>query len=87
MFDHLMRDDLVETLCRVEPVELLGLELLRRLRPQSPGWFPDDVDINELVVATTELVDYTTTCRAALHRLQKLPPVPLTEMSVEEFSL
>lgn len=87
MFDHLTRDDLVETLSRVEPVDLLGLELLLQFRPQSPGWFPDAVDTGELVAATTQLIDYTATCRAALRRLQQLPPVPLTDLAVEEFSL
>ncbi len=77
---------LVDCLSQVPPVELKGLDLLRQIRPLNGDWFPQ-VPAALVVEATVQLIDYTQTCAAAIHKLQALPPVTLRALPMMEFSL
>ena len=87
MFHTITRETLEHTLAGIEAVDLLGLRLLQQHQPAADSWFPQDVDPDELVAATTELVDYTRECERAIKRLHRLPPIPLEDRAVEEFCL
>ncbi len=87
MLTGIKPDHLKQTLAALPPVDLLGLELLRQFQAQSGAWFPSDIDTELVAEATSELIDYIQGCKAACARLEELPPVPLTALSVVEFGL
>jgi hypothetical protein len=77
---------LVECLGHMPPVELKGLELLRQLRPLTGTWFPQ-IPADVLAEATAEIIDYTRACSLTVHKLQALPPITLSTVSVQDFCL
>ena len=85
MFNGLTHTALAEILAAVEPVELKGVALLRRCHLEP--LFPAGIDPAEMAEAVVEIVDYTRQCEASLHRLKGLRPIPLTGVSIEEFSI
>ena len=87
MFTGMTQGQLVAVLGQVAPVDLLGLDLLRRRQPQGGAWFPSGVEAQTLARATAELIDYTGRCGAARARLQRLPPVAHRDKAVLEFPL
>lgn len=87
MFTGMTTEYLVECLRQIPPVELKGLELLRRLRLQTGEWFPTGASSGEVIEATTQLIAYTQACSTAANRLERLTPVLLTDISVVEFPL
>jgi hypothetical protein len=78
--------ELAEILSNVEPVELKGIALLRQCSPTA-SFFPAADVSDELVEATVEIISYTRACEASLRRLTGLHPVPLTAISIGEFSV
>lgn len=81
---------LIQTLNDLPPLELNGVSLLQALRPQTGEWFPSRLSADEkgqVVTATIELVGYTRRCAEMGRLLAQLPPVPLREVSLVEFSL
>ncbi len=77
---------LVDCLSQVPPVELKGLDLLRQVRPLTGDWFPQ-VPAALVAEATVQLIDYTQTCAASIHKLQALPAVTLRALPIMEFCL
>ena len=86
MFSHVTIQQLTSILTQIEPVELKGLTLIRRRRPQPGQWFPADVSPRLLTEAATEMMDYMSGCERAMENLKRLPPVPSTA-PVEEWPL
>lgn len=83
-------DNLVSTLEAVPPLELAAVTLLHTLRPQTGEWFPSRLNPEEkaqVIQATVELVDYTRRCAEMGRLLAQLPPIPLCDVSLVEFSL
>lgn len=79
----------IDALNDLEPVELKGVELLRRLRSDNHEWFPGDggedlamiekqVSRIEVTEATLELISYGDSCRKLLEKVQTVEAVPLT---------
>ena len=87
MFTGMTQGRLAEALGRVEPVRLLGLDLLRQHQPNCNDWFPTGIETEALAEATADLIDYTSRCRAARARLEQLAPLPLTGRVTPEFPL
>jgi hypothetical protein len=86
MFNDLTSSTLAAILSNVEPVELKGVALLRQCHPTS-SFFPAVDTTPELVEATVEIIGYTRACEASLRRLKDLRPIPVTEITIEEFSI
>ncbi len=86
MFTGMTSLELVSCLGNLDPVQLDGVELLKQLRPLTGTWFPQ-VSPDVLTKATTQLIDYTQTCRATLRMLQSLPPIIVTTIPCLEFCL
>ena len=80
----LTHDDLCACLTAADPVELLGMTLLRQ---GSPQLLPSNVPRDVLREAVTEIVAYTWRCVAASDRLSSLAPVPLLHVVIVEFGL
>ena len=81
---------LIENLSGLPPLELTAVNLLHTLRPQTGEWFPTSLKPDEktqVVAATIELVSYTRRCAEMGRLLAQLPPIPLREVSLVEFSL
>lgn len=77
-----------DCLAHVEPVKLLGMELLQTHSPLPQGrWFPVVVPRNQIIDAVTELVGYTRRCVYAAEQMSRIAPVPLTSLSIWEFGL
>ena len=77
-----------DCLAHVEPVKLLGMDLLQAHSPLPQGhWFPVAVPRNLLIDAVTELVGYTRRCVYAAEQISRLAPVPLASVSIWEFGL
>ncbi|MCA0455385.1 MAG: hypothetical protein LCI00_15515 [Chloroflexi bacterium] len=89
MFDAgLTLTSLRDCLAHIEPVQLLGMELLKQHSAHSQGhWFPIDIPRNQMVNAVTELVDYTRRCAYAAVQISHLTSVPLTSVPILEFGL
>jgi len=77
-------DDLCACLAAADPVELLGMTLLRQ---GSPQFLPCDVPRHVLREAVTEIIAYTGRCVAAANRLSNLAPIPLLHVVIPEFGL
>lgn len=77
-----------DCLAQVEPVKLLGMELLKQhsAYPQG-GWFPRGIPRSQLVEAVTELVGYTRRCAYAARQVGNLTSVPLVSVPIVEFAL
>lgn len=77
-----------DCLAQVEPVKLLGMELLKQqsLHPQD-GWFPTGISRSQMIEAVSELVGYTRRCVYAANQLTQLAPVPLTTLQLVEYGL
>ena len=78
--------ELADILSNMEPVALKGVTLLRQC-PPTASFFPATNVSDELVEATIEIISYTRTCEASLRRVSTLQPIPLTTISIEEFSV
>jgi hypothetical protein len=80
---------LTEVLNNLAPVELEGMRLFERLRPDSPRLLPSvkGIDRDTLRRATSEIIDYTGRCQRMRSRLIDLNPVPLTGLILPEFGL
>ena len=78
-------DTLRDCLAAVEPVDLLGMRLLKAC-PQ-PGLYPTDIPRETLKEAVSEITAYTGRCMAAARRLSHLTPIPLTTVDILEFGL
>jgi hypothetical protein len=78
-------DALRECLAATDPIDLLGMRLLRTC-PQ-PGLYPLDIPRETLKKAVSEIVDYTGRCAAAARRLSHLAPIPVTTIQLLEFGL
>ncbi len=89
MFDAgLTLTSLRDCLTQIEPVQLLGMELLKQhsAHPQRQ-WFPAGIPRNQMVDAVTELVGYTRRCAYAAGQISQLTSVPLTFISIVEFGI
>jgi hypothetical protein len=77
-----------DCLAQVEPVKLLGMELLKQgsLQPQG-GWFPTGIARSQMIEAVTELVGYTRRCAYAATQMSHLAAVPLTSVQLVEYGL
>ena len=89
MFDAgLTLTSLRDCLTQIEPVRLLGMELLKQHSAHPQGqWFPAGIPRNQLVDAVTELVSYTRRCAYAAEQIGQLTSVPLTFISIVEFGI
>ena len=89
MFDAgLTLTSLRECLAQIEPVQLLGMELLKQHSTRPHGhWFPVGIPRNQLVEAVTELVSYTRRCAYAAEQISQLTSVPLTSIPITEYGL
>jgi hypothetical protein len=89
MFDAgLTLSSLRDCLTQIEPVRLLGMELLKQHSAHPQGqWFPAGIPRNQLVEAVTELVGYTRRCAYAADQIRQMTSVPLTSRSMLEFGL
>ncbi|QYU66497.1 hypothetical protein J4558_16130 [Leptolyngbya sp. 15MV] len=77
-----------ECLAQVEPVKLLGMELLKQGSAQPQGsWFPTGIPRSQMVEAVTELVGYTRRCAYAAMQMSHLAAVPLTSVQLVEYGL
>jgi hypothetical protein len=77
-----------ECLAQVEPVKLLGMELLKQGSTQPQGsWFPTGIPRSQMVEAVTELVGYTRRCTYAALQISQLASVPLTSLQLMEYGL
>jgi hypothetical protein len=81
---HLL-DTLVDVLCELSPLDLLGMRLLQTC-PQ-PGLSPTDLPRETLKEAVSEIVDYTGRCTAVARRLSHLAPIPLITIEILDFGL
>jgi hypothetical protein len=77
-----------DCLAQVEPVTLLGMELLKQgsLHPQV-GWFPTGIARSQMIEAVTELVGYTRRSAYAATQISHLAAVPLTSLQLMEYGL
>ena len=89
MFDAgLTLTSLRDCLTHIEPVQLLGMELLKQHSAHPQGqWFPTGIPRNQMVDAVTELVGYTRRCAYAAEQINQLTSVPLTAIALLEFGL
>ncbi|MBI1281314.1 MAG: hypothetical protein GC179_24520 [Anaerolineaceae bacterium] len=89
MFDAgLTLTSLRDCLTQIEPVQLLGMELLKQHSAHPQGhWFPAGIPRNQMVDAVTELVGYTRRCAYAAEQISHLTSVPLTSVFNLEFGL
>ena len=89
MFDAgLTLTSLRDCLAQIEPVQLLGMELLKQHSAHPQGqWFPAGIPRNQMVDAVTELVGYTRRCAYAAGLVSQLTSVPLTSVVNLEFGL
>ncbi len=89
MFDAgLTLTSLRDCLAHIEPVQLLGMELLKQHSAHPQGhWFPIGIPRNQMVEAVTELVGYTRRCAYAAGQISHLTSVPLTSIPILEFGL
>ena len=89
MFDAgLTLTSLRDCLAQIEPVQLLGMELLKQHSSHPQGhWFPIGIPRNQMVDAVTELVGYTRRCAYAAEQIKQLTSVPLTAIALLEFGL
>ncbi len=89
MFDAgLTLTSLRDCLTQIEPVQLLGMELLKQHSIHSQGhWFPAGIPRKQMVDAVTELVGYTRRSVYAAEQISQLTSVPLTSVLNIEFGL
>lgn len=80
---------LLETVLELPPAELKAVGLLRLHRPAPGRFFPHAAPIadSELIAATIQLMDYGERCTDAIKKLRHVRPVPLTVLSVLEYSI
>lgn len=77
-----------DCLAQIEPVQLLGMELLKQHSAHPQGqWFPAGIPHTQLVEAVTELVGYTRRCAYAADQIGQMTSVPLTSITMLEFGL
>ena len=77
-----------DCIAQIEPVQLLGMELLKQHNAHPQGhWFPAGIPRNQMVEAVTELVGYTRRCANAAEQISHLSSVPLTSVLNLEFGL
>ena len=89
MFDAgLTLTSLRDCLTQIEPLQLLGMELLKQYSTHPQGqWFPAGIPRSQMVEAVTELVGYTRRCAYAAGQISQLTSVPLTSVLILEFGL
>ena len=85
---HFTLTSLRECLAQVEPVKLLGMELLKQgsAQPQG-GWFPTGIPRSQMVEAVTERGASPRRCAYAASQISQLASVPLTSLQLMEYSL
>ncbi len=77
-----------DCLAQIEPVKLLGMELLQQHSTHPQGsWFPTGIPRSQMVEAVTELVDYTRRCAYAAGQIRQLASVTLTSIQIMEYGL
>lgn len=79
--------DLMDSLERLQPLELEAVSLLHTLRSQTGEWLPTTLtpEIKEQVItATVELVAYTRRSANMARLLSQLQPIPLRDVPVVE---
>lgn len=77
-----------DCLAQVEPVKLLGMELLKQGSTRSQAHaFPTGIARNQMVAAVTELIGYTRRCAYAARQVGSLTSVPLVSVPIVEFAL
>ncbi len=89
MFDTgLSLTSLCECLTHIEPVRLLGMELLQQhpVHPQGQ-WFPSGIPRQQLTDAVTEMLGYSRRCADAAQHIRQLTAVPLTTLCLMEYGL
>ena len=89
MFDAgLTLTSLRDCLAQIEPVQLLGMELLKQHSTHPQGhWFPGGISRSQMVDAVTELVGSPRRCAYAAQQISQLTSVPLTSISIMEFGI
>ena len=89
MFDAgLTLTSLRDCLAHIEPVQLLGMELIKQHSAHPQGhWFPAGIPRKQVVEAVTELVGYTRRCAYAAEQIRQLTSVPLASVIIVEFGL
>ena len=78
-------ESLLACLEHLEPVELLGLTLLEQCQPYS-GWFPVNVDPEQIAKATVQFIEYADRSEQAAEALRSLRAIPL-ELRIVEYGL
>jgi len=78
--------NLCDCLAHLEPVDLLGMRLLKQACPSS-GLYPSDISHETLTQAVTEIVAYTERSVQTARHLRDLAPIPLTTIQILEFGL
>ncbi len=77
-----------DCLAHIEPVQLLGMELLKQHSAHPQGhWFPAGIPRKQMVEAVTELVGYTCRCAYAAEQIRQMTSVPLVSVIIVEFGL
>jgi len=87
MFSGVTSCALVECLSAMPPMTLLGVELLRELRPITGQMLPVGAPADKVLEATLQMIRYADACAQACGRLQSLLSVPLLGVSMVEFCL
>ncbi len=78
---------LIDTLERLQPLELEAVNLLQGLRPQIGEWLPTTLTPEtkeQVITATVELVAYTRRSANMARLLSQLQPIPLRDVPVVE---
>lgn len=71
--------DILQLLKGVQPVDLLGLTLLRRFQEHHPGFFPAVPSDEDLGEAILEFDNYLSNTAHLAARLESLAPVPASD--------
>jgi len=80
------RHILMDVLRELVPVNLEGMQLLKRLHP-AHGQVQHSINRETLRRATSEIIDYTQRTHHMQSRLFDLNPVPLDNIVIAEFGL
>lgn len=88
MFTNLDLNGFVDCLYQIPPVNLQAVALLDEARQNIlVGGGSLAVPSDRVATATTELIDYTTTCGMLLGKLKHLTPVILTKLECPAWPL
>ncbi len=84
---HLSRADFQACIEGLQPVDLLGLALLRQCQPLPVGsWVPGNLPADQVAQATIQFIEYANRCRVAAEHLSACSPVPIA-LPIVEFGL